>query len=118
MRDLDRLFAALNQSSFRRRFRLRAEDRQYIVDKGLPAIQEHARDLISKRLAPAIIANDGQQTPYRGHPVFVAQHATACCCRSCLQKWHAIEAGAELTADQQQYVVTVLMSWLCRRMAD
>ncbi len=25
--------------------------------------------------------NDGKQTPFRGHPVFTAQHATATCCR-------------------------------------
>lgn len=118
MRDLDSLFAALNKSSFRRRFHLRDQDRRYIAEKGLPTIQEHARDMIAKRLAPALIANDGQQTPYRGHPVFIAQHATACCCRGCLHKWHAIDPGTVLSADQQQYVVIVLMTWLCRQLLD
>lgn len=118
MRDLDQLFAALHQSSFRRRFQLKAADRSYIAEKGWPAIQDHARDFVGQRLAPAIIANDGQQTPYRGHRVFVAQHATACCCRGCLQKWHRIESGVALSPDQQQYIVIVLMSWLCRRMVE
>lgn len=117
MRDQEQLFAALAKSSFRSRFQLQAKDRQYLVDKGLPTITEHARDFIAKRLAPALIANDGKQTPYRGHPVFVAQHATACCCRDCLHKWHGIAPGVELTVQQQAYLVAVLMTWLQRASA-
>lgn len=112
MRELDELFAALGRSRFRSSFRLNAHDRNYLHAKGLPAIHDHARDFIAKRLAPAVIANDGKQTPYRGHPVFVAQHATACCCRGCLQKWHLIPAGRALSAAEQDYVVQVLMHWL------
>jgi len=112
MRDLDALFAALATSDFRRRFHLRDKDLQYLHDKGLPVILEHARDFIGRRLAPATINNDGKQTPYRGHPVFVAQHATACCCRNCLQKWHGIEAGRALTLKEQDYIVEVLERWL------
>ena len=76
MRDQDQLFAALAKSGFRQRFKLQDKDSQYLQNKGLTTITEHARDFIAKRLAPAVIANDGKQTPYRGHPVFVAQHAT------------------------------------------
>ena len=61
-------------------------------------------------------ANDGQQTPMKGHPVFVAQHATACCCRSCLEKWHRIPAGKELNAEEQRYIVDVLMNWIERQL--
>jgi hypothetical protein len=114
MRDQQQLFAALSKSSFRKRFRLQEKDRQYLLAKGMQTIAEHARDFVGKRLAPAVIANDGKQTPYRGHPVFVAQHATACCCRGCLQKWHGIEQGMELSAQQQDYVVSVLTTWLAR----
>lgn len=42
-------------------------------------------------MAPKNIDNDGKQTPMRGHPVFIAQHATATCCRECLKKWHNIK---------------------------
>ena len=66
-------------------------------------------------LAPAVIPNDGRQTPMRGHPVFIAQHATACCCRKCLEKWHRIPAGRELSAAEQRYVVAVLMAWIGRQ---
>ncbi|PKM01986.1 MAG: DUF4186 domain-containing protein, partial [Gammaproteobacteria bacterium HGW-Gammaproteobacteria-5] len=67
---------------------------------------------IHKRLAPASIPNDGKQTPFRGHPVFVAQHATACCCRGCLAKWHRIELGRELKPEEMTYILAVLQRWL------
>lgn len=112
MRDREQLFAALSTSTFRSRFHLQGKDLRYLQDKGLPAILDHARGFIAKRLAPARIENDGKQTPYRGHPVFVGQHATACCCRECLHKWHGIESGRELTTEEQDYLIQVLAHWL------
>lgn len=112
MRNLDELFAALAKSTFRRSFHLRGKDLEYLHDKGLPVVLAHAGDFIGKRLAPANICNDGKQTPYRGHPVFVAQHATACCCRGCLDKWHRIPPGRALTAEEMAYVLMVLERWL------
>lgn len=112
MRELDDLFAALGRSQFRRSFQLRGKDLAYLQDKGLQIVLSHAEDFIAKRLAPAIINNDGKQTPFRGHPVFVAQHATACCCRGCLHKWHHIPPGYELSDDEKAYVMSVLERWL------
>lgn len=112
MKDLDNLFVALSKSAFRRSFRLKGRDLDYLRDKGLPLVLAHARDFVGKRLAPATIANDGSQTPFRGHPVFVAQHATACCCRGCLLKWHRIAPGHELTPAEQAHVLAVLEHWL------
>lgn len=112
MRDIEQLFEALAKSAFRSKFHLSGKDLQYLHDKGLPVILEHARDFIAKRLAPEFIPNDGKQTPFRGHPVFVGQHATACCCRACLQKWHGIALGRQLTAVEQEYIVEVLGRWL------
>ena len=112
MRDLEDVFAALAKSGFRRRFALAPKERDYLATKGMPTVVEHARDFIAARLAPAAPANDGKQTPFRGHPVFVAQHATATCCRSCLAKWHGIAAGHELTADEQAQAVAAIARWL------
>ena len=112
MRPLDEVFAALHKSSFRRGFHLRAKELAYLQDKGLPLVMQHAGDFIGKRLQPANIPNDGKQTPFRGHPVFIAQHATACCCRHCLEKWHRIPRGRALSADEQAYVLNVLEHWL------
>lgn len=113
---LDELFARLSQSDFRSRFSLKAKDKAYIQEKGWETIRQHAADFIRKRLAPALIPNDGQQTPMRGHPVFIAQHATGCCCRGCFSKWHHIPAGRELTSEEQQYAVDVIMEWIRRQL--
>jgi len=112
----ENLFARLAQSNFRSRFILKAADKAYVREKGMDKIRSHACDFISKRLAPAEPVNDGKQTPMKGHPVFIAQHATACCCRGCLEKWHRIPKGKELTREQQEYVVNVLMAWIERQM--
>ena len=48
----------------------------------------------------------------KGHPVFVAQHATATCCRECIRKWHKIQPGKELSQVQQEYLVDVIMTWI------
>ena len=91
---------------------LRQKELNYLKTKGMETILKHAADFIKKRLAPAEPANDGKQTPWRNHPVFVAQHATATCCRTCLQKWHAIPKGRELTDEERRYVVEVIKQWL------
>lgn len=112
MRPLDDLFAALDKSAFRRSFHLRGKELAYLQDKGLQVVLSQADDFIEKRLAPAVILNDGKQTPFRGHPVFVAQHATACCCRGCLEKWHGIAAGHMLSAPEKVHIHSVLAHWL------
>lgn len=118
MRSLDDLFAALDRSAFRRSFQLRGKELAYLQDKGLQVVLSHADDFIEKRLAPAVIPNDGKQTPFRGHPVFVAQHATACCCRSCLEKWHRIAAGHALSEVEKAYIRSVLAHWLSLRASE
>lgn len=112
VRAADDLFAALARSSFRRGFRLRGRDLAYLQQHGLAQVMAHAAGIIAQRLAPAEIANDGKQTPFKGHPVFVAQHATACCCRGCLAKWHGIAAGHALTAEETAHVLGVLERWM------
>lgn len=104
----------LQSSNFRVRFHLSEKDRQYIDEKGLDTIRKHAEDFVSKRLAPDVIENDGKQTPMRGHPVFVAQHATATCCRGCLEKWYHVKKGIQLTSLQQEKIVNLIMAWIIR----
>jgi hypothetical protein len=111
-RALDQRLDALARQPFRARFHLRGRDRATAGLKGPATIRWHAYDLIAKRLAPAEPYKDGKQTPYRGHPVFVAQHATATCCRGCLEKWHGIARGHALTLEEKAYILTVLRRWL------
>lgn len=112
MATIEETFIRLNKSKFRASFHLSDKDRKYINEKGLDIIRSHAADFVAKRLAPAYISNDGQQTPMRGHPVFVAQHACACCCRGCLNKWYKVPLGVELNENQQERIVNLLMAWI------
>ena len=114
MSTTEQTFARLQRSAFRARFHLTEKDRQYIAEKGMDTIRRHAEDFVRTRLAPAEIPNDGKQTPMRGHPVFIAQHACACCCRGCLNKWYHIPPGRELTENEQERIVKLLTAWIER----
>jgi hypothetical protein len=111
--EIDALLARITRHHFRARFHLRyGRDRALVELRGLEAVRRHAGEIIARRVAPAAPEKDGRQTPYRGHPVFVAQHATATCCRTCLERWHGIARGHELSADEQRYVVDVICRWI------
>ena len=112
------LFERLGNSRFRSRFHLKQKDIDYIHEKGLDTIRKHAEDFIAKREAPAYIPNDGKQTPMRGHPVFIAQHACACCCRGCLNKWYRVARDKQLNEVEQQKIVNLLMAWIEREYND
>ena len=116
--EIDMILNKLSYSKFRSSFKLKDKEIDYINNKGLDVIRSHAYDFITKRLSPAVIVNDGKQTPMRGHPVFIAQHATATCCRGCLEKWHHISKNRELTKDEIIYIVNVIMEWIKRQLND
>ncbi len=117
--ELDTKLDAIAAQPFRAKFRLApgSRDRSIAMVRGPTAMRAHARDIIATRLAPAVPRNDGRQTPYRGHPVFVAQHATGTCCRGCLAKNHQIEKGHELTTEELETVVAVICRWIERELA-
>ena len=106
----------LNKSTFRSSFHLKEKDKKYLKDKGFEEIKNHALYFVSHRLAQANPLNDGHQTPMKGHPVFIAEHATATCCRNCLYKWHHISKNKELTVSEQNYIVSIIMAWLIKEM--
>lgn len=102
----------LSKSKFRSSFHLKDKDILYIEDKGIDKIRNHAYDFVTKRLADTSNVTDGKQTPMKGHPVFIAQHATGTCCRRCLEKWHYISKNKNMTDDDIKYVVDIIMSWI------
>lgn len=116
MDDLDLIFFKLSKSNFRSRFHLKDRDIDYVLNKGRGVIEEHAYDFIRKRLSSSKVLNDGMQTPMKGHPVFISQHATATCCRGCLEKWHKISREINLDEKQIDYVVSVIMKWIDKEM--
>ena len=111
-RTIPRKLASLKQSKFRSKFKLSEKDRDYIANKGLETIKEHAFQFVNTRVAPDYPKNDGKQTPMRGHPVFIAQHATATCCRGCISKWHRIDNERAMNAEEIDCVVALIMEWI------
>jgi predicted Fe-S protein YdhL (DUF1289 family) len=108
----------LAKSPFRRRFRLGSPELRYLELKGLNAVLAEAAVFLLKRLGPASPPNDGKQTPIKGHPVFIAQHATATCCRGCLAKWHGIRKGQAMRPAELAHVAAVIERWLRKQSAN
>ena len=115
---MDNILYRLSISKFRSSFKLKEKDKQYIKDKGIETIKKHAYDFINSRLASEIIINDGKQTPMKGHPVFIAQHATATCCRKCMFKWHHIKENKKMSENEKDYVVNIIIKWINKEMED
>ena len=112
---------SLKKNTFRSSFKLTQPDLEKaksLIEKNddgtlkYTKLQSDCIQIICTRLSPANPKNDGKQTPYKGHPVFVAQHATATCCRSCLMKWHGITKGKDMTKDEIFYVCKLIRSWI------
>ena len=116
MSTVEETLVRLSHSSFRSRFHLSEKDKAYVAERGMAVIRRHAEDFVHERLSPAVIPNDGKQTPMRGHPVFKAQHACACCCRECLYKWYKVKKGTKLSAVQEAKIVGLLMAWIEKEM--
>ena len=114
MQTIDQALDKLARSKFRSGFHLTRKEQAYLEEKGLDVMRRHAADFVRQKLAPAEPANDGRQTPMHGHPVFKAMHATACCCRGCLNKWYKVPLHRELTDLEQQRIVNLLMAWIRR----
>ena len=118
MQTIEEALSKLSRSSFRAGFHLSKSLRAYAQEKGMDTLREHAREFVHTRLSPAYIPNDGKQTPMRGHPVFIAQHATATCCRGCLEKWYRVKPGKELTSAQEEKIVNLIMAWIEKEMRN
>ena len=112
MHSYEEIAPRLAQSKFRSRFRLGRRELVCIAEKGFPVIEAQCREIIRRRLGPAVIPNDGRQTPWRGHPCFIAQHATGCCCRGCLRKWHGIPEGRALSDEEISAIAELLLGWI------
>ncbi len=113
---MNEILYKLSKSKFRSSFHLNNKMKEYVNNKGLDVIESHAYDFISKRLAIYPTPNDGKQTPMKGHPVFIAEHATATCCRGCLYKWYHIPKTRELNEKEIQFIVSLIMEWIKKEM--
>lgn len=104
--DVAHTFSALQHELIRHHFFHRPVDDvaiRHAQRKGRIQLKEAALDRLRKYLSPAEPPRDGYQTPLEGNAIYYAQHATATCCRTCLEYWHAIPKGRPLTPQELDY---------------
>jgi len=118
MQTVEQALNKLQTSRFRSSFHLNDKDKEYIRQKGMDVIERHARDFVRQKLSAADPINDGKQTPMKGHPVFKAMHATGCCCRGCLNRWYHVPMHKDLTDEQQDKIVHLLLTWIDRQLNE
>lgn len=79
---------------------------------GLANLKSRVRPLLEKKIAPAKIFRDGTQTKKGGSAIHYAQHATATCCRKCLEYWHGIERNRVLAKEELDYCEGLISAYL------
>ena len=94
------------------KFALGDPEKEYVTSRGMDILRLHATDFVNKRLAPANPKNDGRQTPTKGHPVFIAQHACGCNDRISLEEFFGYEKGRELTDKEVTRIVDAILRWI------
>jgi hypothetical protein len=102
-------------------FHLRMEQRaiNYARRKGKKGLAEAVLKLIRNSVGDAEPFRDGRQTPKGGaNPIHYAQHATASCCRRCIEEWHAIPMGRALTEEEIRYLTELAVRYLSYRLPD
>ena len=109
--NISQTLSVLKKSKFRSSFHLVSTEIEIINKKGMETIRKHALELLEKRIKIKP-KNDGRQTPFKGHPVFVAQHATATCCRKCIQKWHFLPKDRPLTTEEISSLANLITIWI------
>ncbi|MFW6283268.1 MAG: DUF4186 domain-containing protein [Minisyncoccales bacterium] len=117
MKNTEFILNNLQKSRFRSSFNLTKKDLEYIESKSISKIESHCLDFLNKRIK-ILSKKDGKQTPYKGHPVFIAQHATATCCRKCIEKWHKIPKSKELNEKEIIYLKNIIMRWIEKKVKE
>lgn len=100
------------------KFMLGEPEQEYVTSRGMDILRLHATDFVNKRLAPENPKNDGRQTPTKGHPVFIAQHAAGCNDRDSLEEFFDIKKGKALSEAQVEIVVDVILRWIEEHLDD
>jgi hypothetical protein len=86
--------------------------------KGRIALYEAVPRRLRSSVGKANPFRDGTQTPMTGNSIYYAQHATAACCRTCIEYWHGIEKGRELNDEEIDYLTELVVSFLDERLPD
>jgi hypothetical protein len=120
-RDSAYTFSKLRIEMIRHRFwhqPLTQRERNYALRKGRVGMRVAAENRIRNSVGPKEPHKDGAQTPWTGHILYYAQHATACCCRTCVAEWHGIPAGRELAPDEIAYLTDLVCRYVGERIPE
>ena len=118
--DIEHTFASLRKEWIRHQFWHRPLDQwalNYARRKGRSGLHEALAHRLRKCIAVKT-PRDGRQTPWERNPIYYAQHATACCCRRCIEYWHGIPFDRDLTDEELAYFVRLCTLYLNERLPD
>jgi hypothetical protein len=121
LKDLEYTFGSLKYELIRHHFwHLEIDQRakNYARRKGRIGMRAAAERRIRKSVAPAEPAFDGRQTGNSANPLFYAQHATATCCRKCIEYWHGVAQKRPLSAEEVQYFTALVNMFVDERLPD
>jgi phosphopantetheinyl transferase (holo-ACP synthase) len=83
---------------------------------GRNALKEKAKKVLNTRIKKYSSFIDGRQTPMgKDEIINYAQHATATCCRKCLEAWHNIPMENTLTDSQMDFCTSLVMKYVNER---
>ncbi|WP_368563146.1 DUF4186 family protein [Pseudoxanthomonas sp. UTMC 1351] len=117
--DVNHTFSELRREYIRHHFWHKVIDEKadkHARRKGRLLLRTAAHNRVVKSIGAEQPVRDGQQTPMEGNVIYYAQHATACCCRTCVEYWHAIPKGRELTEQEIEYFADLIMRYISDRM--
>jgi hypothetical protein len=83
---------------------------------GLTRLRADAESVIRKSVGPHQHPAQGRQTKWDGNIIYYGQHATACCCRRCIEVWHGIPRNRDLTEDEVRYFIELLCVYMRHRL--
>jgi hypothetical protein len=95
-----------------------AKSKKEARELGMEGVKAKVRPLLEKKIGQKKIFRDGIQTKKEGSAIHYAQHATATCCRKCLEYWHGIERNRELTSVELSYCEGLVFAYLDLRSVD
>ena len=116
IKDTKYIFESLNKELIREVFsKIRIE--KIAIDSALKLGRKNLLIEVKKQLRRSIGKyndyKDGQQTPLGGDNIIhYAQHATATCCRQCLEAWYNIPKENELTELQLEFCTELIMFYI------
>jgi len=115
--DVEYTFQALKYETIRHHFWHVALDEKavkYARRDGLKQLRDDSESRVRKSLGPEAsrIFRDGTQTPKTGKALFYAQHATATCCRKCVEYWHGIPRDRALSDEEIGYLAALVFRYI------